>query len=408
MYRFAKITNYYRTFLASCYAKHRAMSDASYDEQRRFLLSQRFGWSDYYSVQLRKLGVDAHELIANADPMQHAWAAENGGQRSLDEILFAQLETMKSEVVFLQDSIRFGGAWIDELRHRVPSVRCVIGWYCSPMTDRQEEALRGCDFILCCSPYFVEKLTARGFHAILQRHAFEPAILDEILPQVEKESDLVFIGSLLAGIEGHGMRQTVLQELIRLNVAIDLYINVETLSDLELFKRRTAYLTAHMLQRAGMISLAQLIPGIEKGLQLREYPRRLRGAEELLQRSKAPVFGKEMFRALASSRMVFNYHGNVGGPYAANIRLFEATGVGSCLVTDWKEDLHELFDIDSEIVAFRSAEECVEKVRWLVAHPGELRSISEKGKLRTLRHHTYAQRAETLHSYISQFLLKKG
>jgi spore maturation protein CgeB len=408
MYRFVKITNYYKAFLASCYAENPALSAATYDDQLRFLLSKRFGWSDYYSVQLRLLGVDAHEIIANAEPMQRAWAAEQGVRGTLDEILFAQLERSKPDVVFLQDSIRFGGSWIDELHRRVPSVRCVIGWYCSPMTQQQEEALRGCDMIFCCSPFFVDKLTAYGYRAILQRHAFEPVILQEISLSMGKRSDLIFIGSLLAGTEGHGMRQKVLQALIHHNIAMDLHINVETLSESDLIKRRLAYLTAHMLQKAGLMSMAKLVPGLEKGLQLREYPQRIRDAEALLQRAKPPIYGTEMFQALASSRMVFNYHGNAAGPYAANIRLFEATGVGSCLVTDWKKDLHELFDIDSEVVVFRSSEECIENIRWLLDHPAELRSIAEKGRLRTLRDHTYAQRTEVLHSHVMQFLSTKA
>jgi hypothetical protein len=408
MYRFVKITNYYKAFLASCYAEHPAMSAATYGEQLHFLLSKRFGWSDYYSVHLRELGADAHEMIANAESMQRAWAVEHGVQGSLDEILFMQLEKLKPEVVFLQDSIRFSGEWIDEMRRRVPSVRYVIGWYCSPMTQQQEEALRGCDAIFCCSPFFVEKLTARGYRAILQRHAFEPAILQEISSMSGKISDLIFIGSLFAGAEGHGMRQSVLQSLIQSGILIDLFVNVESLSEADFIKRRLAYLVAHSLRKAGLVSVAKKIPGLKKGLLLWEYPKRPVGIKEILMKAKPPVYGREMFQALASSRMVFNYHGNASGPFAANIRLFEATGVGSCLVTDWKQDLRDLFDLDSEIVAFRSPEECVEKIRWLVDHPKELQSIAERGQQRTLRDHSYARRAEVLHSHIVQFLYKKA
>ena len=50
----------------------------------------------------------------------------------------------------------------------------------------------------------------------------------------------------------------------------------------------------------------------------------------------------------------------IAGPYApANIRLFEASGAATCMLTDSKKDLHELFEIDDEIVTYSSIDECV-------------------------------------------------
>ena len=42
--------------------------------------------------------------------------------------------------------------------------------------------------------------------------------------------------------------------------------------------------------------------------------------------------------------------------YANNMRLYEATGVGALLVTDWKENLGEMFEPGKEVVAYRSPE----------------------------------------------------
>ena len=50
-----------------------------------------------------------------------------------------------------------------------------------------------------------------------------------------------------------------------------------------------------------------------------------------------------MFRILASSRIVLNRHITDARQYANNMRLYEATGVGSLLVTDAKENLADLF-----------------------------------------------------------------
>ena len=52
------------------------------------------------------------------------------------------------------------------------------------------------------------------------------------------------------------------------------------------------------------------------------------------------------------------------------MRLYEATGVGSLLVTDAKQNLAELFEPESEVVTYRDADELVERVRHYLAQRG--------------------------------------
>lgn len=403
MYRFVKITNYYKQFLNSYFAAH-GNAEAGYQDGLANLLKQRFGWSDYYSRNLRTLGIDAHEIIANAEPLQKSWGREHGVEASLEEILFLQLADLKPDVVFLQDSVRFGGPWIDELRRRVPTVRLVIGWYCSPMSKTQETALKGCDVVMCCSPMFVEKLSQHGIRAHLLTHAFEPSILTEIENNPYPFVDFIFIGSILSGSGNHGLRQKVLDRLIESGVNIDIYAHIGKLGLLDLWKQRLAFLSGNSLRNIGLEQLARALPAVRKGLLLNEFPRMLKGVDAIARRANSPIYGLEMFKALAHAKMAFNYHGEIAGDYAANIRLFEVTGVGSCLVTDWKQNLGALFDIDREVVSFRSADECIEKVRWLSEHPNERAEIARRGQSRVLSAHTYAHRTALLHEIITRYL----
>ncbi len=86
------------------------------------------------------------------------------------------------------------------------------------------------------------------------------------------------------------------------------------------------------------------------------------------------------------------------------MRLFETTGVGACLLTDWKENLSELFEPDAEVLTYRSAEECVEKVNYILEHEEERRSIAAAGQLRTLREHTFDNRAARIDEIIRSVL----
>jgi spore maturation protein CgeB len=111
-----------------------------------------------------------------------------------------------------------------------------------------------------------------------------------------------------------------------------------------------------------------------------------------------------MFRQLRAGRVALNTHIDISTRSASNMRLFEATGVGACLLTDSKENLRELFEPDAEVVAYRDADECVEKVRYLLGHESLRRDIAAAGQRRTLRDHTFASRAALIDGVIREEL----
>ena len=78
-----------------------------------------------------------------------------------------------------------------------------------------------------------------------------------------------------------------------------------------------------------------------------------------------PVFGMEMYLALARSRITFDARGNIWlrGAHAkklrdiaknetANMRIFEATGCGSLLLTEQRDNLCDFFEPEREVVTF--------------------------------------------------------
>jgi spore maturation protein CgeB len=86
------------------------------------------------------------------------------------------------------------------------------------------------------------------------------------------------------------------------------------------------------------------------------------------------------------------------------MRLYETTGVGALLLTDWKQNLHELFEPDAEVVTYRTPEECVEKIRYYLEHEDDRARIAQAGQARTLRDHTYRSRMEELVALVEKYL----
>ena len=78
------------------------------------------------------------------------------------------------------------------------------------------------------------------------------------------------------------------------------------------------------------------------------------------------------------------------------MRLYEATGIGTCLTTEHRENLTDMFEPDSEVITYRDTQECVEKMRYLLAHADERDAIASAGQRRTHENHTYARRMTDL------------
>lgn len=407
-YRFVKVAILPPDFVGAAYANRPGLETLPYAEQLEHLLTLGFGWSDYYARNLRNLGVEAEEMIYGAPPLQHAWARESNvpPSDSPQSVLLDQLARTRPEVVFIQDAAHFSGSWVKELRRRVPSVRKVIGWCCAPHTAEQRNGFQAFDLMVTCTPGFRDDFSRQGMKTHLLPHAFEPGQLSRLSSAAgpAPESDFFFSGSLFGGGGSHSLRLSVLEALCEhgVNMAVHAPLPQEAL--LKDRAKQAAYLGYHALKKARLGGLARNLPLIRKAADWPKFPAPQRLPHTLRSCISPPLYGLEMLRRLAKAKIGFNVHIDVAGDYAGNLRLFEVTGVGSCLLTDAKKNLADYFVPGDEIVTYSSAEECIEKVNWLLTNTGERQAIAKRGQARCLRDHTFARRSELLHSIISSEL----
>jgi len=112
------------------------------------------------------------------------------------------------------------------------------------------------------------------------------------------------------------------------------------------------------------------------------------------------VWGVEMYQALRASRITLNSHIDMAGREAGNARLFEATGVGAFLLTDFKDNLDTLFAPAREVVAWRNVEDCIAMIDRYLADAPARQSIAEAGQARTLATHTFRRRVEEILAHV--------
>lgn len=386
------------------YKKHPGLERKTFQEQKSALDYDAHSWADFWSHGLRPHGFGVAEVNVNVRPLQKAWTVENGVPFKRDtwirDVASHQLRHFQPDVLFLADFSHFDLGWLQEVKRQCPAVRLTLAWYGSYYPDLQ--IFKTADAVLSCIPELVEECKAQGLKSYHLNHAFEPRILDRLKRNGGPSIDFSFIGQIARGKGLHNQRLKILNAIVK---HCDINIYTPGKSGLEKLKsegEQYVYGFAQNLKAAGVSNaVLKEIPIIRKAANWTEPPDHTRHVKPYL---NSAVFGLEMFQTLKDSTVTLNQHIDISARSASNMRLFEATGVGTCLLTDWKENLHALFEPEKEVVTYRSVEECVEKVRWLLDHPAEREKIRNAGQDHTLNEHTFTQRAAVLSELIRKLM----
>ncbi len=363
--RILVLDTYYSRFTDSLYLKYPDLERRSYDEQLSTLLGQGFGTADFYSTNLKELGHEAAEIVSNCAPLQQQWAREHGikvprqsawaftkrrglipwvSRRQTNgwfyPTLSAQIQHFKPDVLYVQDINSLNAAFIREMK---ANVRLMVGQIACPIS--RGTVFRDYDLILSSLPNFVDRFRAEGLKSEYLKLAFDP----KILPHLENQTryDTVFVGTLSGD---HTGRMRFLEQLAR----------------------------SERLKLWGH-GIDSLPPGSA-----------LHGCYQ------GEAWALDMYQVLAQARIAINYHLDLSESYANNMRLFEATGVGTLLLTDSKANLHTMFEVGKEVVTYENVEDCIALIRYYSEHSNERDQIARAGQQRTLREHTYLNRMREL------------
>lgn len=378
----------YPRFLAWLYRRRPGLENEPHAAQMAARNASLFGVADFYSRNFAGLGHVAADIHVNNPWMRAAWAREHGLavteppppgapaarnaipgwlQRTVapfkpvlrplarkvglsprldaeaEEILLARIEDFKPDLVLNQDLFHVD----TRLMRRIKQIGRPVLVGQVGITPSRGEDWSVYDLMISQMGAVVDFFRAHGTRAELVHLAFEPDILDLLPPPPQQEFDVTFVGAVSAD---HQLRVAQLEAVARRY-------------DLKLFG-------------SGLQSLPSSSP--------------------LHRCYQGEVWGVEMYRALRASRITLNSHIDAAGAEAGNMRLFEATGVGGFLLTDFKDNLHTLFEPESEVAVWRSVDDCLSKIERYLGDDQQRTAIASQGQARTLERHTYRRRVEQI------------
>lgn len=362
--RFLILNTDYPSFLRQLYKNSPGLRECSFDDQMAARNATFFGLADGYSAALRERAHWAQDVHVNNEHMQGVWAREHkmpspAPRRRLEprlrrgfipwigwsqdaswqvDVLRAQIEHLQPDVIFSQDI-----NWMapTELR-RLAGRRLLLGQHAAPPFVAADYSAY--DLIFSSWPPTLERLHREGARCEPLRLGFDPRVLPAV-GSPPRDLALTFVGSLG---DLHGLRVSFLEELCRALPQLSVWAP-----------------DAHHLDRRS----------------------------PLRARCQGAAFGIDMYRILARSQVTLNHHG-FAAPHANNMRLYEATGVGTVLLTDAQPDLGELFVPGEEVLTYTNVRDCAESIAHL-NEESRLR-IATAGQQRTLSDHAWSQRVDEI------------
>jgi spore maturation protein CgeB len=378
----------YPRFLQTLYGSEEGLAHASYSRQMQVRNDSLFAVADFYSRNFGAHGHEAREIHVNNNWLQYAWARENGlrvappqeqgaaqGPGRLSrllapvkpilrplarrlrpfrmppweaEILSAQVEAFAPDVI-LNQAMEYVRSPV--LRRLRKPGRLIVGQIAAPLPEREDYSVY--DLILSSLPNFVKWFSDQGISARYNRLAFEPSILEATGTQPQRDIPLSFVGSLMPD---HAGRLTWLETIAR-NAPLQVWGN-----------------------------------GVE----------RLAASSPLHACYRGMAWGRGMYDVLRRSRITLNYHIDIAENYANNMRLYEATGSGAMLLTDTKANLGAIFEVDREVAAYTSTQDCLARIRHYLDRDDARAAIAASGQRRTLSDHNYFKRTGEILELIGQ------
>jgi len=393
----------YTEFLSEIYRLNSNLYNETYKDQLEFLLDHTSDIVGSHVRAFRKMGLDASCIIVNANSLQKTWRKENEfNLLNSFELVYNQVKKYKPDVLFIYSREFLSHYWISQIRQSISQIKLIIGSHCAPYYEKNIKDFKNLDFMLTCTPGLNNDFKKYGIKSYLLYHGFDIDLNNRIKRVDCKDKlDIAFSGSLFLGGGFHNTRLKYIEGILDSGINMEVYANIE--DKFRIFLKQMLFKTNKISKRIGVNGFLNKLSFFKDYSDFLETPVH-NYSEKLMKKIKHPVFGLKMYELISRTKIIFNIHGDIANQYAGNVRLFEATGLGACLLTDNKINIGDLFVPGKEIVVYDGINDCIEKIKWLLDNDSKRIEIAKAGQERTLKTHTIEHRCNDLIDIIEKEL----
>jgi hypothetical protein len=319
-----------------------AAQASSFAERRRIFLNDRFGALHFLEPVLDH-APEAFFTNGDDEVLQRLWAREQGlpGKPTLEAILVSQIEHHRTEVFYNMDPVRYPSAFVRKLPG---CVKLAICWRAAPSGNAD---LTAYDAVLGNFPSILESWRTKGCRAELFFPAHDP-VMDEY-GHGDRPIDVLFVG----GYSRHHMTRAK---------------TLEKVASLASTRQIVFCLDASRLTVLAESAIGAWLP-------LRKHRR----PKAIARIARPPVFGRQLYECIGSSKIVLNGAIDMAGTDRGNMRCFEAMGCGALLLTDAGR-YPEGMDGTETISIYETGDDCLTQIERSLNNWSETRAKAVSGR----------------------------
>lgn len=382
--KIAFLSSIYLKHLEIIYEKYKFLEEKSYFEQYTTIRNESICSMGEWPSHFRRNNTETIMLCLNNPFQQKAWCRENHftpKTKEIDfEIIVEQLKRFKPTHLFVFDVCYYSNfKRLEKIENLCPSLKVKIAWYGAPVDSYN--VLRKYNLVITPSVIIKEELNRNGFNCEYLSHAFEPKVLD-LISKKDRKNKLCFIGSLTQGEIWHEERIKYLESFLK-EMDMDIYSEILKPSIGLKFKKKLISYRHEICRYISKYNKSnKRIKYYSSKKNLPIYDRIQKST--ILNHIKPAVYGLDMMNLLSSYTLTFNMHIPLAKNFAGNMRLTEATGLGTCLLSDHKKNNKEYFGQFEEYCTYKTVSECVEKIIYLKNNTNLIKMISSELQSETL------------------------
>ncbi|MFK8037697.1 MAG: glycosyltransferase [Crocinitomicaceae bacterium] len=353
--RIAFISKYNNGYLQQL--NNNKISFKSFNEGYYFQKNDFFYHYGTLAHYIEENGHDAMLIVPNYEHLQGLWCKENNINQhttgSLD-IVKKQLGKFDPDIVFLNSNFEYYSEIIPFSKNKGFKV---VAWISCPMP--KEIDIKNLDHIFTLFKPHHQLFLDLGIPSTLTHSGFDERIIESL--DNKKIYPVTFIG----GIGGfHTKRELFLRKIIK------------------------------------KIPLSIWGYGFKSQEKWKSILKQIKQRFTFNKAYKGEVWAKSMYQVLNASQITINAHGDIAEGHSVNMRLFEATGSGTLLLTEENDQIKELFEPGKEVIVYNSPEDAIKKITYYLSHSKEAELIAKAGQLKTLENYNYKSITK---DYISVF-----
>jgi hypothetical protein len=338
-----------------------------------YIKSKRFGTSTTYEYYFKKSGVECLELILNSIETwkevglfqtlyskalsgKESWLSHKSLNLGIPiskylptfKMIIKEIKLFKPQVVILKDLHFYPRDFRDTLRE---SGIKIVGFVSNNI--QHAEVLNSCDLVVSSVPKILDLASQANIPSHYMLPAFDLRNIE--FASNKREFNTVFAGSI------YGNTVDFLRGIKEVDKSLRIY------------------------------SPISFIPILKK--------------HNLLEQYFGEAWGSEVYEIYGKSKIVVNRHGEVARNLSANMRLFEGTGMGACVITEASSNLKDLFTPFEEVIPYQSHNDAAKQVENSLSNR-TWSEIGNRAQLRVFQDHTTGKRYSILLEVIANLLEK--